>query len=117
MALPLPASLDQAMTVQHRVHRAPGRDTHIAGKTPDKQLTDLPGAPMRLLALVLDNHPFNGAWQLIGIPHWPTRAIPQRLYTMILVAVENLVTGLAGNPELPAQIAHAFTLKTAGDKS
>jgi hypothetical protein len=105
------------MTVQYRVHRAPGRDTHIAGKTPDKQLTDLPGAPMRLLALAFDNHPINGSRQLIGIPHGPARTVAQRLKAVIPVTIENLVPGLAGNPELPAQIAHAFTLKTAGDKS
>jgi len=37
--------------------------------------------------------------------------------TAIIVTLEDLIAGPPGNPELPAQIAHAFTLKSAGDKS
>ncbi|NRQ14617.1 hypothetical protein BHMPCIPO_01857 [Ensifer sesbaniae] len=39
------------------------------------------------------------------------------LQAVVLIAIEDLVAGLARDAELPAHIAHAFALKQPGDKS
>src|ERR1700752_3743834 len=47
----------------------------------------------------------------------PTGAVAQRLEPMLLVAVENLVAGLAGYAELPADLGHGFPIQKPGDKT
>jgi hypothetical protein len=64
---PLAGALDQAVTVEHRRHRAPGRDPHVAGQLAQQQLPDLSGAPMRLGALEIDDQPLDLLGQLVGV--------------------------------------------------
>jgi hypothetical protein len=45
------AALDQAVAVEDGVDGASGRNTDVAGQSPDQQFADLAGAPVRLLAL------------------------------------------------------------------
>src|SRR6202020_2383331 len=40
----------------------------------------------------------------------------QRLEAVILIAIEDLVTGLARDAELPANLAHRLALQKSGDK-
>jgi hypothetical protein len=72
---------------------------------------------MRLVPLEIDDQPLDLVRQLVGIPHRPARAIAQRIQSLIFVAVEDLVTGLAGNAELAAQLTHALALDKTGDKA
>src|SRR5258707_5964957 len=44
------AALDQAVAIEDRMDRAPGRNPDVAVEPPDQELADLAGAPMRLLA-------------------------------------------------------------------
>ena len=69
----------------------------------DQQLADLAGAPVRLLALEADDQALDLTRQLVGVAHRPPRAIAQGLEPVLLVAVEDLVAGLAGYAELPAE--------------
>jgi hypothetical protein len=72
---------------------------------------------MRLLAFEPDNQALDRLRQLVGIAHWPPGAIAQRFQPMLLVAIENLVAGLAGYPELPAHIGHRLAIQKPSDKS
>jgi hypothetical protein len=72
---------------------------------------------MRLVALEIDDQPLHLVWQLVGIAHRPARAIGQRIEPLLPIAVEDLVTGLARDAELPAHLAHAFALEKPGDKA
>ena len=47
--------------------------------------------------------------QLVGVAHRPPRAIGQRLEPVLLVAIEDLVAGLARDAELPADIASSLS--------
>jgi len=72
---------------------------------------------MRLLLLAGDDHRLDRSGQLVGIADGPSRSIRQSLQAVVLIAIEDLVAGLARDAELPAHIAHAFALKQPGDKS
>src|SRR5690606_18290053 len=45
---------------------------------------------------------------------WATATIIQRLQAFILVATKDLVPGLARDAELPANLAHSFSLEKTG---
>src|SRR6185437_15826425 len=80
----------------------------ILGSSPSTSLTR---APMRLVALEIDNQPLHLVRQLSGVAHRPARAIGPRIEPLVLVAIEDLVAGLAGNAERTAHLAPAFALK------
>jgi len=61
------------------------------------------------------SHPLPGGW-LVGIAHRPPRAIRQGLQPMLLVAIEDLVAGLARYAELPTQMAHLLAFQQASHK-
>ena len=109
-------SLDQAVPVQHRVDRALGRDAHVLVQTAHQQLANLARAPMRLLALTADNQALHLRRQLIGIAYRSPTAVAQRFETTLLVPIEDLVAGLAGDPELPAKAAQCLAIEQLGDK-
>ena len=61
-------------------------------------------APVRLLAFQAHDHLLERLGQLVGIAHRPPRAVRERFDAVLLVAVVNLVAGLAGNPERAAHL-------------
>ena len=99
------------------MHGALGRQADVAGELADQEFADLAGAPMRLVALEIDDQPLDLVRQLIGIAHRPARAIGQRIEPLVLVAIENFVAGLSGYPERPANLAHALALEKTCDKA
>jgi hypothetical protein len=111
------AALDQAMAVEDRMDGAFGRNPDIAVEPSDQQFPDLARAPVRLLGLEPDNQALDLLRELVGIAHRPSRAIAQSLQPVRLVAVENLVAGLAGYPKIPADIRHGLPVQQAGDKA
>ena len=98
------AAPDQTMAVEDRMDGAFSRNPDITVEPPDQQLADLARAPVRLLGLEADNQALDLLRQLVGIAHRPPRAIAQRLKPVLLVAIENLVAGLAGYPELHTSV-------------
>jgi hypothetical protein len=99
------------VAVEHRMHGALGRQAHVAGELADEEFPYLTRPPMRLVALEIDNQPFHRVGQLVGIAHRPPRAIGQRIQSLVLVAIEDLVAGLTGNAERAAHLAHALALQ------
>jgi hypothetical protein len=106
----LAQAANQTVAVEDSMDGADRRDADVASETPDEQFADLAGAPVRLLAFGGDDQAFHLDWQLVGIAHRPARAVGERHRTLLPIAVEQLVAGLAGDPEGPADLAHRLTL-------
>src|SRR5439155_22377922 len=49
--------------------------------------------------------------QLVGVADRAALTVRQRFDPAILVALEDLAAGLAGNPELPADLRHRFAIE------
>src|SRR5205807_1448969 len=88
-----------------------GRDADIAVQSANQELANLASTPMGFLALQGDNQALDLGWQLVGIAHGAARAIRQRFDPAMLVALEDLVAGLAGDRELPADLRHRFAIE------
>src|SRR5258708_5082694 len=95
---------------------APGRDAHIAIQPTDQKITDLAGAPMRLIAFEADDQAFDLSRKLVGVTHGPPPPIAQRLEPVFLVAVIDLVAGLARDTKLATDLAHRLAVQQPGDK-
>src|ERR1700730_10807354 len=111
------AALDQAVAVEHRVNGAFGGNLDVSVEATHQQFADLAGAPVRLLALQPDDQGLELLRELVGVTYRPPGAVAQRLEPVLLVAIENLVAGLAGNAELPADLGHGFPIQKPGDKT
>src|SRR5579864_8107654 len=66
---------------------------------------------MGFLALEPDNEGLDLGWQLVGIAHRTARAVRKGFKPAILVPLEDLVAGLAGDTKLPADVGHRFALE------
>ena len=110
-------AFDQTVAIEHRMDGALGRNPDIAVEPPDQEFADLARAPMRLLALEADDQALDLLRQLIGIAHRPARPVVQGRKPMLLVAIENLVAGLAGHAEIPADVRHGLPVQQTGDKA
>ena len=117
-AMARPAStLDQAMAVKHRVDGALGRNLDVSVEPAHQQFADLARTPVRLLGLEADDKGLDLLRELVGIAHRPSGAVAERLQAVFLVAIENLVAGLARYAELPADLGHGFPFQKPGDKA
>src|SRR5260370_15421074 len=97
--------------MENGMEGAVGRDPDIAVQSANQELANLASSPMRVLALEGDDQALDLGWQLVGVAHGAARAIRQRFDPAILVALEDLVAGLAGDPELPADLRHRFAIE------
>jgi hypothetical protein len=111
------AALDLAVAVEHRMDGAFGGNFDVAVEPAHQQFADLAGAPVRLLTLQPDDQGLELLRQLVGIAHRPPGAVAQRFKAVLLVAIENLVPGLAGDTELPADLGHSLPIQKPGDKA
>src|ERR1700690_4096255 len=105
------------MTIQHGMDGALRGDPDIAGQATHQELPDLAGTPMGLVLLEPDDRALHLVGQLVGIAHRPARAIGQCLQPMLPVAIEDLVAGLARDPELPTQMAHLLAFQQANHET
>src|SRR5262245_45372625 len=105
----------QAVAIEHGVDRADRRQVR-AGELLPQLFADLGCAPARILPLQAHDRRLDGRRQPIRLPVCAMAPIAEGLHAAVLVAVEDLVAGLAGNPELDAQRRHLLALEQAGDK-
>ena len=105
----------QVVAIEHGMDRADGRQVR-AGELLPELFADLGRAPARILPLQAHDRRFNGRRQPIRLPVRAVAPIAEGLDPAVLVAVEDLVAGLARNPELGAQRRHLLALEQAGDK-
>src|SRR5437660_3984443 len=111
------ATLDQAVPIEDRVHRALGRYADVACEPADQQLADLSRSPVPLLLLEPDDQALDLLRQLIGVAERSSRAVAQRLQPVFLISIEDLVSGLSRYPELAAKVGHRLAGQQAGNKT
>src|SRR5215468_5545886 len=68
---------------------------------------------MPFLTLDGDDARLELGWQLIGEPHRPPRPVAESLKPVLFVPVEDLVSGFAGNAEVPTHLGHRFAVQQA----
>ena len=112
----LAATTDQAMAIEHRVHGADRRGLDVAVQAA-QLLADLRRTPARVLPLELHDQLLDLEGQLVGLPVGPAAAIGQPVEPAILVALEDLVAGLARDIELAAQHRHLLAVEQPGHES
>src|SRR5438067_1018518 len=98
------------MAIEHRVHGADGRGRDIAMQPP-QLLANLRCAPTGSLALEPNDQLFDLEGQLVRRAVGPATAIGQSFEPAILVALEDLVAGLARDVELAAQRRHLLAVE------
>src|ERR1700688_4607197 len=94
------ATLDQAVTIEHHMNGAFGRDGNT-GKSADQALADFPSTPAGVLVLHIQNKVFHLERKSVGVAEWTAAPVCEPLNATFLVAIEDLVTGLARNDEMP----------------
>src|SRR5436190_703084 len=88
-----------------------GGNPDVACQPADQEIADFAGAPMRLVALGVDDEAFELLRKLIGIAHRSTRSIGEGFEPMLPIAVEDLVAGFTGDAELTADVRHRLPIE------
>src|SRR5207248_1737143 len=83
---------------------------------PAQPFAQLRSTPAGVLLLELDDGLLDLKGELAGMPVGPSGAIRQAIQPTVLVTTEDLVAGLAGDPELPAQHRHLLPVEPTGHK-
>src|SRR5712691_3379928 len=96
-------TLDKAVTIQHRMDGALDRDGD-AGKPAEQAFANFASTPTGVLALHVQDEIFHLKGKLIRVPIRAAAPVGQPLQAAFLITIENLVAGLAGNPELSAEL-------------
>lgn len=78
---------------------------------PHQSLPDLRRAPVGLVLLGTHNQLLDLERKLIGVPVRPPRAVSQPFQPAVIVAVDELVAGLARDSELPADHRHLLAIQ------
>src|SRR5438309_7126275 len=93
------------MAIEHGMDGAFGRNGNI-GESPKQALANFSRAPGGVLAFYVQDEILHLKGKLVGVAVGAAAPVRQSLNTAILIAIKNLVTGLAGNPELPTKFRH-----------
>ena len=99
------------------MNSAAGWDLHFTRQSSEEALPDLAGAPVRFPALGRYDGRFNLFRQLVGVAVGAPGPIREPLQSALLIALEDLVAGFAGDLKLAAQCGHAFAVFEPNDKS
>src|SRR5438105_6484136 len=83
---------------------------------PAQPFAQLRSTPAGVLLLELDDGLLDLKGELAGMPVGPSGAIRQAIQPTVLVTTEDLVAGLAGDPELLAQHRHLLPVEPTGHK-
>src|SRR5450432_4515251 len=92
-----------------------GRDLD-SGESADQAFSDLTGTPAAVLALHVEDIVLNLKGKLMSIAIGAPAPVGQPLNPALLVAIEDLVPGLAGDPELSAEFRHGLAGEPASHK-
>src|ERR1700730_16446132 len=99
------ATLHQTMAIEHRMNGTLCRNGDT-GESPDEALADLTSAPTGMLTLHVEDEVLHLERKLMGIAIGTSAPVCYPLNAALLVAIEDLVTGLAGDPKLSAKFRH-----------
>ena len=95
------------MAIEHGMEGAFGGEFDI-GEAAQQPLADFSSPPAGMLMLHIQDVVLHLERKLVGVTIGTTAAIGESLHPALLIAIEDLVAGLARNSELPAQIRHRF---------
>src|SRR5215469_1699965 len=109
------APLHQAVAIEHGMDGAFGRNGD-AGEPADQTLADLARTPTGVLMLHVQDVVLHLEGELIGVAIGAPAPVGQPLHPTFLVAIKDLVAGLAGDPELPAQLRHGLASYVSSHK-
>ena len=109
------AALDQAVAIQQGMDRAFGGDGN-AGEPAHEALAEFARTPSGVLALHIQDEVLHLEGKLIAVAIGATASVGQTLKATMLVAVEDLVAGLAGDPELSAELGHGLAIEAASNE-
>src|SRR5437762_6525659 len=94
-------TVNQAVAIEHRVDGADRRGLDIAMQPPEL-FADLRCAPTRAFPLELNDRLLDLGWQPVGVSVGPSTTIGESVEATVLVALVDLVAGLARDIELAA---------------
>ena len=91
------------MAIEHGMDGAFGGKWDV-GEAAQQSLADFPSAPTGMLTLHIQDVVLHLKGQLIGIAIGTSASVGEPVNAAFLIAIEDLVAGLARDPELSAQI-------------
>src|SRR5215467_4907044 len=106
------AAFHQAVTIQHRVDGTFGRNLDV-GEPAHQALADLTSTPTGVLVFDVQDVVLHLKRELVGIAIGTTTAVGQGFQPTFLVSIDDLISGFAGDPELPAQLRHGLASESA----
>src|SRR5215471_10772143 len=109
------ATADQAVTIEHRMHGTYRRRLDVIVSSTQRR-ADLGCTPARVLAPEAHDQRLDLNRQLVGLSIRAAAAVGQANSAEVLIALEDLVAGLARDIELAAQHCHLFPAQEAGHK-
>jgi len=112
---PSGSPLDQAMAVKDDMHRTDCRGVNIRIE-PGQPFPDLRRSPIWLVLLQPHDQRLDLKRELIGMSVRPPRAVGQPFQSAAIIAVEDLVAGLARDVEIPADRSHLLAVQQPGDE-
>jgi len=100
------------MAIEHGMDGAFGGKWDV-GEAAQQSLADFPSAPTGMLTLHIQDVVLHLKGQLIGIAIGASASVGEPVNAAFLIAIEDLVAGLARDPELSAQIPHGLARESA----
>jgi hypothetical protein len=100
------------MAIEHGMNGAFGGKWDV-GEAAQQSLADFPSAPTGMLTLHVQDVVLHLKGELVGIAIGTSASVGEPVNAAFLIAIEDLVAGLARDPELSAQIRHGFARESA----
>src|SRR5947209_20444875 len=88
------------MSIKQRVDGAAGGNLNLTGKATQQAFADLACAPVGFLPFEVEDGGLHLLGQLVAVTPRPARTVCQSFQAGFLVAVKDLVTGLARDSEI-----------------
>src|ERR1700750_3006665 len=98
-------TLDKTVAIEQRVDGALGWDFYV-GKSSGQALANFASTPAGVLAFQVQDVVLHLKRQLVGVVMRTSASVRQTLHAAVLIAIEDLVTGLAGNAKFLTELRH-----------
>src|ERR1700684_2128454 len=93
------------MAIQHGVDGTFGRAGN-SGEPAQQALADFASTPAGVLVLYVQDEIFDLERKSVGVAIRTSASVREPLHAAFLITIEDLIEGLAGNPNLPAKSPH-----------